>query len=386
MKRDEFLLTTAQLLSIYLISGCEQAPPTVIDTTVAHPRRCPDHFERPILKAIAYGLNAPNPHNTQAWQFKLLSDTDMLFFVDPARLLPATDPPARQIHIGCGCFLAMLQTGMSAHGYGVQIRYFPEGDYTPDTGIGQKPVAHVRLQKQMLVADPLFAYLTARRTNRLAYEGPLLLPSEFARWLSAAQPACATARLVHNPTELTQHLDLLIEAMRVETLTYARHEESRIWFRESDEQMAQHRDGLCLPANGTNGIRKWVAEWLLRGKKPKNWHGSSATGSFLADYDQTSRTAKGLLLLTTPTNTPIDWLQTGIDFARLQLAGIQAGFYIHPMSQVLQEYDEMNTLRQRYELLNQVVTPQKIQMVLRVGRAGEPFLTYRRAVADFVKA
>jgi hypothetical protein len=36
--------------------------------------------------------------------------------------------------------------------------------------------------------------------------------------------------------------------------------------------------------------------------------------------------------------------------------------------------------------MNQVVTPQKIQMVLRVGRAEVPFLTYRRAVADFVKA
>jgi hypothetical protein len=32
------------------------------------------------MQAIAYGIHAaPNPHNTQAWKFKLTSDTEALF-------------------------------------------------------------------------------------------------------------------------------------------------------------------------------------------------------------------------------------------------------------------------------------------------------------------
>lgn len=385
MKRDEFLLTTAQILALAAVDGCTNPTTSQAGSKPTDPRPSPDAYDRPVLKAIACGLNAPNPHNTQAWRFRLLSDTEMLFFIDPARLLPATDPPARQIHIGCGCFLALLQTGMSARGYVVRLRYFPEGEYTQLADIGKKPVAHVQLVKQTTNPDPLAAYINARRTNRLPYEGPLIQTAEYDQWVKVAQPAHVTPRLINDPTDLTKHLDMLIEAMHVETLTYARHEESRSWFRESDEQTAIHRDGLCLPANGTTGLKKWIAEWLMSGKKPDRWHGNSARNSFLSDYDKTSRTARGLVLLTTPTNTPSDWLRTGIDYARFQLAGAQLGFYMHPMSQALQEYAEMNTLRGRFEQLTGVVAPQKIQMAVRVGRAETPFLTYRREVSDFIK-
>jgi hypothetical protein len=62
-------------------------------------------FEYPILKAISTGITAPNPHNVQPWKVKIINPTEMLLFVDEKRLLPVTDPPTRQIHIGQGTFL-----------------------------------------------------------------------------------------------------------------------------------------------------------------------------------------------------------------------------------------------------------------------------------------
>lgn len=47
----------------------------------------------PISRAIAYGINAPNPHNTQAWKIKHISDLETLVYLDEHRLLPMTDPP-----------------------------------------------------------------------------------------------------------------------------------------------------------------------------------------------------------------------------------------------------------------------------------------------------
>jgi hypothetical protein len=34
--------------------------------------------DAPWFRAIAYGIRAPNPHNTQAWRFQPLSDSEAL--------------------------------------------------------------------------------------------------------------------------------------------------------------------------------------------------------------------------------------------------------------------------------------------------------------------
>lgn len=87
----------------------------------------PDKFHEPILKALTFGLNAPNPHNTQAWKFKIINEMESLFFVDEKRLLTATDPIVRQIHIGCGAFIALFQIGAGSFGYSAMVEYLPEG-------------------------------------------------------------------------------------------------------------------------------------------------------------------------------------------------------------------------------------------------------------------
>ena len=43
-----------------------------------------DLLATPIDKAIAFGCNAPNPHNTQAWKFRHTSELETLFYVDEA--------------------------------------------------------------------------------------------------------------------------------------------------------------------------------------------------------------------------------------------------------------------------------------------------------------
>ena len=43
-------------------------------------------------------------------------DFEMYLYVDEKNLLPATDPPARQIHIGAGCFLRQWFKGRSCSG------------------------------------------------------------------------------------------------------------------------------------------------------------------------------------------------------------------------------------------------------------------------------
>ena len=111
MKRRTFIFQTGTLITTAMLAQCNTAVGTKTPYTIRRPN--PNDFKAPALKAIALGVNAPNPHNTQAWKFRLHSDTTFTLYVDESRLLPATDPTTRQIHIGCGCFLSVMQAGIS---------------------------------------------------------------------------------------------------------------------------------------------------------------------------------------------------------------------------------------------------------------------------------
>ncbi|WP_232772537.1 hypothetical protein [Psychromonas sp. Urea-02u-13] len=108
------------------------------------------------LTLLAYAILAPNPHNKQPWLIKFNDQNSMDLFVDQTRLLPETDPIARQIHIGQGCFLENLSIAASHYGYQAEIEYFPLGEYS-NTVIENKPVARILLTQSALVQeDPLF--------------------------------------------------------------------------------------------------------------------------------------------------------------------------------------------------------------------------------------
>ena len=118
----------------------------------------PDLFEQPVVKAVAFGINAPSPHNTQSWEFKILNDHEMYLYVDEKYLLPATDPPARQIHIGAGCFLETMVQGATLIGYDAVVTLFPEG-YSSSVDFGNKSVAKVSLRRTENTPSPLAGYI-----------------------------------------------------------------------------------------------------------------------------------------------------------------------------------------------------------------------------------
>jgi len=346
-------------------------------------RPIPEDFDDPILKAIAFGMGAPNPHNTQAWKFKLISKTEMLLFVDVGRLLLSTDPTTRQIHIGCGCFLGVLQVGMTTLGYKTDIEMWPQGIYD-SSETGSKPVARVSLRKDNVAKDILAEAIYLRKTNRLEYNDHTLPEALFKTIMEVTNPAYCSINYISN-SSLPKHLDILYQGMEVECRTYKTYEESRKWFRENDDLIREKRDGINLPGGGTTGVTKYFAERSLKGLKPEDWHKTANINFYLSRYKKKVTQSKGIVQFVTETNTPQAWLKAGMDYARFQLAVTRQQYFIHPMSQVLQEFDEMKSLREQYDQLNNLKGEQKIQMVVRIGKAKEPFMSYRRNVEDLLR-
>jgi hypothetical protein len=149
MDRRNFIIKSGTVITATALLGMIGCAPEklMLGTNKKAKRPSGDDFTQPILKAIAIGVNTANPHNTQPWKFRILNETKAVMYVDETRLLPATDPPARQIHIGCGCFLETLRIGCTAWGYRSYIDVLPEGAYSFEE-IGKKPLAVIELKKR----------------------------------------------------------------------------------------------------------------------------------------------------------------------------------------------------------------------------------------------
>ncbi len=380
MERREFIIqsgtvmTAAALISTFsgLLTPAEAAQ-------AGNPARRPDPnaFAQPIMKAIAWGVNAPSPHNTQSWKFAILSDLTMLHYVDEQVLLPATDPPSRQIHLGAGCFIETLVLAATTMGYETKVELFPEG-YESDRDFGHKPVAHLALREAVDTPDPLAAYIMGRQTNRHAYTGPRITQSEFAKLTRRA--GRSHAELVFKNESLDPFLSIFYEGLEIESRTFRTNEETRKLFRFTEQQMAEKGNGLSLDQMGYSGIMKAIVKRAVDNGDPKKWHSARSIDASMKKIKKGIDSTKGIVFWITLTNTFTDWIETGRDYARFALALTSLDLYAHPYNQAIQEYDEMRPLRDRLNEVMHVEDPQKIQMIIRIGRGRVPFYSYRRQV------
>ncbi|MBI3395600.1 MAG: hypothetical protein HY042_07185 [Spirochaetia bacterium] len=332
----------------------------------------------PAMASVFCGITAPNPHNTQPWKIQIKSEKELLLFVDQTRLLPETDPPSRQIHIGQGTFIEHFVIGASQLGFAVDVEVLPDGEYGPrETGL--KPAARLTLLPGK-AKDSLYAEFGRRATNRTPYEGPALTEAEAQSVLDTIgrTHSRVDAILLSDPRS-RQIRDLFIAASTVETNTLPKNDESRLWFRFNDSEIFNKRDGISLRGNGMSGLKYQLVTTFFLGRDQASWNSELARKSTIDIVSKAAESSQGFFSLKTRTNTMRDWILAGRDYARLQLALTKHNLVMQPMSQVLQEYQEMDALRTRFEELLGVRAPEKIQMFVRAGRSSAPFCISKTA-------
>jgi hypothetical protein len=331
--------------------------------------------------ALAHAILAPNPHNTQPWQVTLDGERGMTLYCDLDRRLPFTDPNDRQITIGCGAFLELYRIAAASQGHFAQVTYFPDGE--PSPRLDDKPLARVEfLPTANAAADPLFDYITQRRTNRNLYDvervpdDALLLRAtgSIAGFMGAAQWTTA-------PERVATLRDLVWRAFDREMRTRGAQEETYRWLRFGEAEMAEHRDGL-----GVQGPLVGV----LRGMGLLNEDAmldpdSFANQSALKDWRAKAMSSPAFMWLATADDRPATRLAAGAAYARLNLMATALGVAMHPWSQALQEYPEMAELylEAKHAL---GADDQVMQMLVRVGYADPAPPAPRRDPATLVRA
>jgi nitroreductase len=335
----------------------------------------------PIVQALRYAVTAPSPHNTQPWRIELVSDTEAHVYLDPDRLLSATDPQGRQVHISHGTLLEMTAIAATHLGYRAKIEVLPEGEMTL-VEYGTKPTAYLSLTDDSQVnEDPLFSQLLLRRSSRLSHTPqPITDDERVALRTAASRPGVDPGWI--SAQQMPEAIDLAIEGMAVEVRDHGTFEESNQWFRFSDAEINAKGDGLNADTTGVTGLPLLA---LRRITRPGNWHMWFNRAGYLNAFAKAARSTRALFTLVTPTNTMADWITTGRSYVRAQLTAGRYNLRLHPISQTLQEFPQMDRLRVRMNAVVNVTPPSKLQMLVRVGHTQPPALSPRRDLQRIVQ-
>ena len=335
----------------------------------------------PIVQALRFGITAPSAHNTQPWRIEVMSDTEAHVYFDPDRLLPVTDPLGRQVHISHGTLLEMTAIAATHIGHRAEIELLPEGEMTL-AEYGTKPTAHLRLvADSQLKEDPLFSQVLLRRSSRLPHTSqPVTADERAAIATQAARPGVEPGWI---PDErLAEATELAIQAMTVEVNGHDTYQETNLWFRFSDAEIASEGDGLNAYTTGITGLSLLALRTITR---PGNWHMGFNRAAFLNGFAKATRSTQALFTLVTPTNTMADWITTGRSYARAQLTAGGHNLRFQPTSQALQEFAEMDRLREQMTAVVGVTPPAKLQMLVRVGHTQLPALSPRRDLQSILQ-
>jgi hypothetical protein len=313
------------------------------------------------LDALSWALLAPNPHNRQPWIADVRTPGEVVIYADPDRMLPHTDPYARQITIGLGCFLDLMRMAAAEDGYRVDITPFPEG--ASPLALDSRPVARAVFTADPEVArDPLFAHVPARRSLKDPYDTTRPLPADAVdRIAELARPEGLFGGTVV-PDEVAEWRALTREALRIEVETPHTFQESVDLFRIGHREVDANPDGIDF-----TGVLFQTLH--LTGQFSRESAADPSSLAYRAGLDAVfanADTAMGHVWLVSPGNLRADQLAAGADWLRVNLACTALGIGFQPLSQALQEFPEMAALHSE---VHSRLAPDggTVQMLARIG-------------------
>jgi hypothetical protein len=382
MHRRQFMMVLgaggAAIALTAALSACDEMP---VSATAPWNGPRPDEAD-PRLRALSWAMLAPNPHNLQSWVADIREPDLIKLHVDLKRLLPHTDPPNRQILIGCGAFLELLRIAASHDGWRAEIELFPEGEYGSDA-VDARPFALVRMVRDPgLAPDALFSAVKTRRTNRSPYEAKVPDAKTLNALASAATQPNVRLIATNDAEKVARIRDLAIAGYRVEFTNQATWNESADAIRLGAQAVAAEPSGIA--ALGTD---VWWGRTLglLSPSSLRNTDGMAAHRAIKDSIDAANHTHAWIWLVSAD-NSRRSQLETGRAYLRTDLTAAALGLAIQPNSQVLQEFVEMRELYQAFHREVEITAPSRVQMLARVGYATRPGPAPRRQVTSVVRA
>lgn len=402
--RRRFCRTTAggiivAATSFSALPGCSEVA-SVPDSAISAWLQTPQ-FDDIRRWALSFAILAPNPHNLQPWRFDLSTEDEVVVSIDPERVLPETDPYGRQIVIGTGAMLGLLQIAAATRGYQVDYEWVgPLTDAATADGSTESlpvdhPIVRVRLSQtesagSQVNQQRLFDHILHRHTVRGPYEPSRPVNNQFsldiADLVSASQSAAVISR--KSEPELFDSVSSLVkEGWRVELSTPDAAMESIRLLRVGSREIQQHRDGIVIDSLFIVMLDRLGLMDRTQALEP----GSRIFNTQIDDFNAAVDSTPGWVWLTSTDNSRLSQLEAGISYVKIQLMATAKGMVMHPVSQGLQEYDEVRPV---YTQLQEQLTvsaensDDTLQMLARIGylpqNSKDPMPSPRRGLAAHI--
>ncbi|WP_419909330.1 Acg family FMN-binding oxidoreductase [Hoeflea sp.] len=300
----------------------------------------------PRRHALSYAILAPNPHNRQPWLVELEGSDTVILHRDAERDLPETDPHARQLTIGLGCFLELMTIAAAQTGHGVDLDLYPEGE--------NGPVAAARFFEGASL-DPLFAHVLQRRSCKEPYSNEAV-PADLIDQLTPL------ADIRTDPKDVAALRELTWQAWETEAFTPRTMQESVDLMRFGKSEINANPDGIDLGG-------PFLEALMLAGMLSREAQSDPSSTGFkegVKIYKEMLHATPAYAVLTTPGNERSDQIEAGRRWLRLNLTTTALGLSLHPVSQALQEFPEM---KPHYDAVHKLLadTGHTVQMLGRLG-------------------
>jgi hypothetical protein len=319
---------------------------------------------RPERVAALAALLAANAHDAQPWALHV-TPSSIDLHADLTRDTGAVDGLLREMYISLGCALENLVVAAEACGRAASVALLPSA---PDASL----VATVTLTPAPPSRDARFGAIASRHTNRGRYaDAPApagLLPALRAL---ATEPD-VTLTLLSSATDMASFRTGTIDATVAFNADAAMSKDSNAWFRQSADDILQHRDGITLDCSGDSAFTKFWGKSLGR---PTD---ATANAYWLSSTQGDQTTGSAFAILSTPdTNLRADQIGVGRVYQRMHLWAVGEGLALQPLNQMAERQDREQVLGLAPDfttVLDRLIgTPgRRAQMLFRVGYPWDP--------------
>ncbi len=313
-----------------------------------------DVMDARVERILAAAARAPSVHNTQPWRVDVHGST-VVVRADPSRQLRHADPGGREMYISCGAFLLNARTAARRESMTATVRVLPDPDdpllvATLDLGPALGPDMD---ELELAVA------IDRRSTSRVPFDDQPLDADVLEAMRTAVHDEGCDLRLVHpSDPARPEVLELVRRAERLALEDGVARGEEAAWTATG----AERSDGIPRDLLGPDvtdaeaPVRRFV----------------SSVGS--ADFEHRSTMA----VLTTPGDTPHDWVVAGLALEHLLL--VATTYFVHASfaTTVLENPTTRHDLRHALSL------DSPPQMLMRLGYSSSGRHTPRRPVEDIV--
>ncbi|HJR43893.1 MAG TPA: nitroreductase family protein [Gemmatimonadaceae bacterium] len=267
---------------------------------------------------IEAAVLAPSRYNTQPWLFRSWPDS-LELVADRSRVLPASDPAARELVMSCGAALMNVRIALRHFGFAGVVETFPS-PANPDL------LARISLGKRHQPTHQdhaLFAAISRRHTQRADYDKRPLPAAVVEQLGGAVRSEGVDLQVIEGKTQRGVLAELVAAGDRIQSARPEYREELSAWLAPNDAGARQGMPGYVFGLSQTASRLAPVITRMLP------WPLSPA-------YRGRSRALRApvLAVISTGGDTPRDWLAAGQALQRMLLTatvrGVSASFINQP--------------------------------------------------------